>query len=103
MIALRCRNCGGRDCNWSNQPITLTYYCLHESRSIGIVLKCRSDLADGIVDSLIGIDENVFAPELFNDFFPSNQLTPPLEQQDQQLKRLLLQSDALPRTPQFKA
>jgi hypothetical protein len=58
---------------------------LDKARLFGVVLKEAADFPDRSIDCVIGIEEDVLAPKLFNDLFPRHQLAPPLHQQAQDL------------------
>jgi len=51
----------------------------------GIVAQDEPDLADGGVDAVLDIEENVFAPEALGDFFAGNELTLALGEKDEEL------------------
>jgi hypothetical protein len=57
---------------------------MHESRLHGVVIEHLSQLANGCVDAVIGVQEHVLAPDPLHDLIPSYQLSPPLDQQEQQ-------------------
>ena len=57
---------------------------LHEARALGIVVERLTDFANGCVDSLCGIQENLFAPESLNDFFPADEPIPVLHEKDEE-------------------
>src|SRR5215469_14607602 len=56
-----------------NEPISLPRNCLNEAWPFRIVAQRQSDLADGSIDAVLGINENVLAPELFDDFLPGDE------------------------------
>jgi hypothetical protein len=60
---------------------------LDKSRLFGIIFQCLADFPDCRIDCAIGIEEDVLAPELFDDRFASYQLAPPLDQQEQDFHR----------------
>jgi hypothetical protein len=61
-------------------------YGLDKSRLFGIVLKDLGDFPNSSIDGVIGIEEDVLAPQLFDDLFPRHQLASPLHQQEQNFR-----------------
>src|ERR1700674_1645311 len=59
--------------NRRDKPVTFPEHGLHEARPFGIVMKHLTDFANGCVDPLLGIQEDVFAPEPLNDFFAADE------------------------------
>jgi hypothetical protein len=56
---------------------------LDKTWSFGIVFEDLADFPDRSIDCVIGIEEDVLAPKLFNDLFPGYQLARPHHQQEQ--------------------
>jgi hypothetical protein len=52
------------------EPIPFTRHREHEPGPLGIIPKRPSDFANGGVNAMLGINENVFAPEALDDFLP---------------------------------
>jgi hypothetical protein len=52
----------------------------------------ETDFADGSVDAVIDVHEDVLAPKLLGDLLARNQLARALEQQDKQLHRELFEA-----------
>jgi hypothetical protein len=59
----------GRD-----EPVSPPRNRLHESRLLRIVLQHLPNLADGGIDAVIGIEENILAPDLLDDPVAGDQL-----------------------------
>jgi hypothetical protein len=70
--------------NRRDEPVTFPENSLHEARPLRIVMKHLTDFANGCVDPLLGIQEDVFAPESRNDFFPADELILVFHEKDQQ-------------------
>src|SRR4029077_13245914 len=76
---------------------------LDELRFPWVVVQDLPDLPDGTVNAVVGVDINPVAPDPRYDLLPRDQLSTPLDQQQQDLQwgRLKLQRPAS--TPQFVA
>jgi len=61
--------------NGSNEPIALAHRGFHKARLLGVIVQCRTDFANGIINAVFGIEEEVLAPEFLDDLFPLDQLT----------------------------
>ncbi len=55
-------------------------------RSVCVFIKSLSQFADSGVDAVVGIQENVFAPDSFEYFVPRYQLPRALSQEEQQVE-----------------
>ena len=56
-----------------------------EARVFWIVAKGLPEFSNGGVDAVLGLNENILAPEFFNDLFATNKVAVPTYQQDEQL------------------
>jgi hypothetical protein len=52
-----------------------------------------TDLEDGPVDAVAGVDEDLFPPDPLRDLLPRHQLRPPLQQEKEDLHGDPLQPD----------
>lgn len=68
-----------------------------------MIAQDQANLADGGVDPLLDVDENVSTPEFFFDLTPADDLPSAVYQQHQQLQREILQSYVEPATLQLVA
>ena len=69
---------------------------LDETRLFGIVAEDLPDFADGFVDAVLGIEEDVLAPDSVNDLFARDETTVALHQKGEELHRNFLEfEDAL--------
>src|SRR5208282_5290156 len=59
----------------------------YELRRIRVVIQRAANLPHRRVDSVVGIEENSFAPDALEDFLARDQLIAPLDQQKQQVER----------------
>src|SRR5579863_4388559 len=77
---------GGRD-----EAIAPADHSLEVLRLVGIVGQGAANLADGGIDSLFDVDEDVFAPERAGDLLTRDQLPLLFNQEHKQLQRQALQ------------
>ena len=89
---LLCRSIAIRD--RSDETVSLSGNGLHEARLLRIIPKNRSDLADGRVDSVFGVDEDIVAPQASDDFLSCDEIAFFLNQQDEQLHWEFFELDA---------
>src|SRR5580704_1968733 len=75
----------------SNESIASARERLHIARLLRIVLQNLTDFADGAVDAVVGVEKDVFAPDLPGDFFAGDELTFLLDQNEQDLQRNALE------------
>jgi hypothetical protein len=68
---------------------------MHEAGLIGIIFQSLADLSDGGVDAVLGVDENILAPEAVDDFLAGDDGTLPLQEKDQQFHGNTLEVNAL--------
>jgi hypothetical protein len=64
---------------------------LNIARLLGIVLQYLADFADGAVDAVVSIEKDVLAPDPLGNFLAGNELTLPLDQNEQDLQRKTLE------------
>ena len=64
---------------------------LDESGVIGVIPEDAAELADGPVDAVVGIEEDLLPPDPLRDLFPGDQLSSSFHQQKQQIHRDALQ------------
>ena len=62
-----------------DKAIALPADGLKKSRLFGVILKNLADFANGGIDCVVGIEEDVLAPQLFHNFVPADQLSTPLD------------------------
>jgi hypothetical protein len=70
----------------------------NKPRIIGIVAERLPQLGDGGSEALAKIDEGIFRPEALPDLLAVYGLARVLKQQQQELKRLILQLDSMAMT-----
>ena len=68
-----------------NEAVSPSGDGLHESRSLGVVLQYLANLADGGVDAVVGVEEDVLAPNPFYDLVTGHELPSSFNQEEQQL------------------
>src|SRR5713101_9603940 len=86
-----------------DEPVALAQGGFHKERVFGVVIQRRTDFANGIIDAVLGIEEEVLPPDLLDDFFSLDQVTLVFSQQDQQLHGLALQTEAMASTTELEA
>ena len=67
------------------KAVSLSDYGFYEARLLGVVAEGGAHFADSDVDAVLDIEENVLAPETLGNLVAGDQLTVPLEQEDEQL------------------
>src|SRR6266851_1938915 len=80
-----------RSFNHSDEAVSPAGDGLYESRLLGVVLEYLANLADSGVDAVVGVEEDVLAPNPFDDLVAGHELPSGLNQEDQQLRRNPLQ------------
>jgi hypothetical protein len=78
---------GRRHRNLGYEAIALGRNRHHESRRIGIVSQRAPYFAHRGVDRVIDTEEEVLAPDPFEDFLTSHEMPTPVDQQEQQVER----------------
>ena len=73
-----------------------------EARVVGRIAEYLADLVDGFVQAVVELDEGVGRPQLLTQFFTGDNLARPLEQDDKQAERLVLEIDLEPFLAQFR-
>ena len=86
-----------------DEPIALAHDRLDEARLGGIVVEHRADAIHGGVDSLNNVNRPGLRPKVRCDILPRDQVTGPLEQQDQKLHWYSGQGQPSARAPKFIA
>src|SRR6202012_5340788 len=81
---------GGGD---SDEAIALAGDGLEEARVFGIVAQGLADLADGGVDAVLGVDEDLGVPEALGDLGAGDEAAFGGGEEDEELERLALQTD----------
>jgi hypothetical protein len=79
--------------DWRYEAIALPGHSLDEPWSLGVVLQSLTQLSDGAPDTVVGVEENVFAPNAGDDFVASDSLAPVFDQHNQDLQRDTFQLD----------
>lgn len=85
-----------------NEAVTLTRNRLDEARFFGIIPERKANLADGGVDSMLGVNKNILAPEALDDFISRDEIPIFAREQDEQLHGDLFQLDRTTGTEKFK-
>jgi hypothetical protein len=60
------------------KPVTPAGDGLHKARSLGVIFQHLSNLADGGVDAVVGVEENIFSPDSIDDLVAGDELPFPL-------------------------
>ena len=68
---------------------------------LGIILEHLADLADGGIDTVVGVEEDIFAPDLLDDLIPADELSVLRDQQQKQLHGNVFEFQGLARAAQF--
>ena len=66
------------DRHWSQTEFGLVATA---SGLLGIILEHLADLADGRVDAVIGVEEDIFPPDPFDNLLPADELPALLDEQ----------------------
>jgi hypothetical protein len=66
-----------------------------EAGVVRVVFQGLADFADGGVDAVFGVDEDILAPETVDDFLAGDDATLPLQKKDQQFHGDALEGNAL--------
>ena len=67
--------------------ISLTGIGQYEAGPLGIITQSLTNLADGTVDAVVGVEENALSPNLLDDLLMRGQLPAAFHQKDQELHR----------------
>jgi len=86
----------GRD-----EPISLARDGLDKARLLGIIAEHLPDPADCGIDTVVGIQEDAFTPDPFDDLFPRDQLSPVFNQEKQEFHGHRLEFDGNSGRAQF--
>lgn len=78
--------------NWSGEAVTFSHYSLYKARLLRIVSQRDTNFANGGIDAVIDINENVCAPEPPRNFLTANQFSLFLKQEDEELHRALFET-----------
>lgn len=70
---------------------------------VGVITQRGPHLADGSVDAMLGVHEDVFTPEPFDDLRTRHHPPLTLNEQGEQLQRNPLDLHGLPMAPQLEA
>src|SRR5215469_3661531 len=76
-------------------------YGFNEVGAFSVVIQCRAKPHHGIVQALLEVHERVGRPQLLVQLFPGDGLARTLQQQDQYVHWLALQSDLHPLLAEF--
>ena len=68
---------------------------MDEAWLVRVVFQGLADFADGGVDAVFGVDEDIFAPQTADDFLAGDDATLVLQKKDQQLHGDALEGNAL--------
>src|ERR1700736_3562264 len=74
----------------TDEPVSLTPNRLYETGLFRIVFERKPNLPYRSINALFGIEEDIFAPQPFNDFLPANKVTLFFHQKDEQFHWNLL-------------
>src|ERR1700692_3908627 len=74
----------------TDEPVSLTHDSLYETGLFRILFERKPDLPDCSINALFSIEEDIFAPQPFDDFFPANKFTLFIYQKDEQFHWNLL-------------
>ena len=77
--------------------------CLHEAWSLRVIFEHLPNFPDGGVDAVVGVKEDILAPDPFYDLLPRDELTSLLDEQEQQVHWNPLQLEQTTRAPQLIA
>ncbi len=61
----------------------------------GAVIQRGPNFANGIIDSVLGVEKEVLAPDFLDNFFTLDKVTLVFSQQDQQFHGLTFQTEAM--------
>ena len=84
-----------------DKPVSPASHCLDKSRLFGVILEHLTDFADGCIDAVVGVEEDIFAPNLFDNLVPADELSVLRDQQQKKLHGDMLQLQWLARPAQF--
>jgi hypothetical protein len=87
----------------SDEAVAASYNSLQELRVFGIVFEGDANLADGRVDSLFHVDEDVFSPKHFRNLLAGDELSLVFDKVKQQLERQTLHAHGLSASRQLEA
>jgi hypothetical protein len=66
----------------SDKPVSPTGQRLDETRLLRVILEYLANLADGGIDAVVGVEEDIFAPDLFDNLVPADELPALRDQQE---------------------
>ena len=66
---------------------------LYEAGLLRVIAQYEPDLANSRVDAVVDVDKDTLAPEAVGDLFAGDELSIPLDQQDEQLHWEFLQAE----------
>jgi hypothetical protein len=64
---------------------------LYQAWALGVIFQCLTELPDRASNAVVGVEENIFAPNPRDDFIPGDNLAPVLNEQDKYLQGNALQ------------
>ena len=73
------------------EPISSADHGFYKTRLLRVISQRRPDFADGGIDAMVNIEEDILAPEPLGDFLAGYQLATAFEQQEEQLHGEFLQ------------
>lgn len=88
---------------FGDEAVSLAGDGLDEARVVGIVAQGLADLADGSVDAVFGVDENIFAPEAVDDFLAGDDGTLLFGEQQKEFERDAFELQSAAVAPQLEA
>src|SRR5262249_48262624 len=69
--------------DWPNEPVPPAGDCLNETRCLWVVAKYITDLADGGIHAVLGVEKDILTPETIYDFLTRYQMPLFFEEEDE--------------------
>src|SRR5207253_11207870 len=82
---------GGKHGYGRDKTVALSHHGFDEFGLIGVIPYSVPDLADGSIYAMLGVNENVIAPQLFNDLVTADYLVLSANQKNQELHGYLFE------------
>lgn len=85
------------------ESIAFARYRVDKAGMVRIIAQGLADFADGGVDAVVGVDEDVFAPEAVDDCLARDHGTLAFGEQEKKFERNAFEFQSVAVTPQFEA
>jgi hypothetical protein len=85
-----CRSIRSHNCDRGDEPVSASRNGFNVARRVGIIVKRVPHFSDGYAQAVIELNKGVFRPQALPNFFPSDNLSGPLDQHYEEPVREIL-------------